>query len=298
MAEDLNNAIAIIMNCWYKNISTLLLVISCLFTHCGSKSEAEPVTFANPDGYDMRKAVRVKLPLELDEISGVAYYPRDSSIFAINDEKGWLYKIKRGRQIIHWPFAQGADFEDLVLLDSAFYVLQSTGNISRVSFTSKNAVAVQQYTFDKGSGEDEFEILYYDSTKNKLILMCKDCETDKKKSLTTYSFDPATGKYEDSPFLINVQEIANSLGEEKMKFKPSAASINPKNGLLYIISAINKLIVVADVNGNFKKAYRIDPAVFKQPEGITFAPSGGMIISNEAADVGVADILYFSYLKP
>jgi len=39
--------------------------------------------------------------------------------------------------------------------------------------------------------------------------------------------------------------------------------------------------------------YRIDGAIFKQPEGITFTPAGGMIISNEAAGVGVADILYF-----
>lgn len=274
----------------------LFLVPVILSVHCGSRTE--PITLENPEGYNMKRAIQLKLPLELDEISGIAYYTPDSSVFAINDEKGWLYKIKKGREIMHWPFSKGADFEDVVLLDSIFYVLQSNGNILRLSFTTQDAVAVQQFYFDKGGSEDEFEILYYDSTKNKLILMCKDCETDKKKTLTTFSFDPATGKYENSPFMINVQEISNSVGEEKMKFKPSAASINPRNGLLYIISAINKLIVVADVNGNFKKAYRIDPAVFKQPEGITFAPSGGMIISNEAADVGVADILYFSYHKP
>lgn len=277
-------------NNWFFLASAIIISF-----HCGSPTD--PTTPESPDGYNLKTAVQLKLPLDLDEISGIAYYPPDSSVFAINDEKGWLYKIKRGREISHWPFSKGADFEDLVLLDSIFYVLQSNGNILRLSFSTPDAVAVQQFYFDKGSGEDEFEILYYDSTKNKLILMCKDCESDKKKSLTTFSFDPSTGKYDDSPFLINVQEIANSIGDEKMKFKPSAASINPRNGMLYIISAINKLLVVADVNGNFKKAYRIDPAVFKQPEGITFAPSGGMIVSNEAADVGVADILYFSYHK-
>ncbi len=87
------------------------------------------------------------------------------------------------------------------------------------------------------------------------------------------------------------------MGEEKIKFKPSAASINPKDSLLYIISAINKLMVITDVNGKFKNVYRIDESIFKQPEGMTFTPLGGMIISNEAADVGVADILYFPYNK-
>ncbi len=284
------------MSAGLKNTIVNLFVLAFASIHCHTK--AEKLDLKSPDGYNMRAASQFKLPLELDEISGVAYYPADSSIFAINDEKGWLYKIKKGVGIKTWKFFNGADFEDVVLLDSIFYVLQSNGNIIRLSFSAQNTLAVQQYYFDQsGESKNEFEILYYDSTKQKLILICKDCELDKKKSLTTFSFDPFTGKYAGSAFTINVKEIAAAIGEEKIRFKPSAASINPRNGLLYIISAINKLLVVTDVNGNFKNVYKIDPAIFKQPEGITFTPSGGMIISNEAADVGVADILYFSYNK-
>ena len=252
----------------------------------------------SPEGYNLNNVVQTKLPQELDEISGVAYYPADSSIFAINDEKGWLYKLKKGHNSKRWKFSKGADFEDVVMLDSVFYVLQSNGNIIRLSFSSDNNIAVQQYYFEQqGDSKNEFEILYFDSTRQKLILICKDCEADKKKSLTTFSFDPITGKYTGSVFSINVDSIAAAVGQEKLRFKPSAASINPKNGLLYILSAINELLVVTDVNGNFKNAYKIDKSIFKQPEGITFTPSGGMIISNESADVGVADILYFSYNK-
>ena len=284
------------MNAGFKNTIVYVFILALASIHCHSKTEK--LDLKSPDGYNMRAASQFKLPLELDEISGVAYYPGDSSIFAINDEKGWLYKIKRGTGIKTWEFFKGADFEDIVLLDSVFYVLQSNGNIIRLSFSTQNTMAVQRYYFEQtGETKNEFEILYYDSTKNKLILICKDCESDKKKSLTTFSFDPSIGKYGDSTFTINVKQIAAAVGEEKLKFKPSAASINPKNGLLYIISAINKLLVITDVNGNFKNVYKIDPGIFKQPEGITFTPSGGMIISNEAADVGVADILYFSYNK-
>jgi len=284
------------MNAGFKNTIVQVFILAFTSVYCHSKTEK--LDLKNPDGYNMRSASQFKLPLELDEISGIAYFPSDSSIFAINDEKGWLYKIKRGTPIKTWPFSKGADFEDVVLLDSVFYVLQSNGNIIRLTFDMQNNVVVQQYYFDQqGRSKNEFEILYYDSTKQKLILICKDCESDKKKSLTTFTFDPFAGKYTGSTFSINVSEIAAAIGEEKIKFKPSAASINPKNGLLYIISAINKLLVVTDVNGNFKNVYRIDPGIFKQPEGITFTSSGGMIISNEAADVGVADILYFSYNK-
>jgi len=258
----------------------------------------ERIAIVSPEGYNLKAVVQTKLPLELDEISGVAYYPVDSSLFAINDEKGWLYKLKKEHKSKRWKFSKGADFEDVVLLDSVFYVLQSNGNIIRLSFSSENTIAVQQYYFDQqGDSKNEFEILYFDSTRQKLILICKDCESDKKKFLTTFSFDPYTGKYTGSIFSINVEKIASSIGEKKLRFKPSAASINPKNGLLYIISAINELLVVTDVNGNFKNAYKIDKSIFKQPEGITFTPAGGMIISNEAGDAGVADILYFAYNK-
>ncbi len=279
-----------------KNILIFCLGTCLVSIQCDPKTESSVIK--NPDGYNMKEAEQFKLPLELDEISGLAYSASDSSIFAINDEKGWLYKIKKGVGIQTWEFFKGADFEDLVLIDSTFYVLQSNGNIIRLTFNVQNNIVVQQYYFDEtGESKNEFEILYYDSTKNKLILICKDCESDKKKSLTTYSFDPSAGKYTGTVFTINVSEIAAALGEEKIKFKPSAASVHPKNGLLYIISAINKLIVTTDVNGNLKDVYKIDPGIFKQPEGITFTPEGGMLVSNEAADIGVADILYFSYHK-
>lgn len=280
----------------FKKIPGFCIALGLVSLQCGTTIEKKPLK--TPEGYNIKMAVQLKLPLELDEISGVAYNAADSSVFAINDEKGWLYKIKRGQQIKTWQFAKGADFEDVVLLDKVFYVLKSNGDIIRLTFDSTNTAAVQQYYFDQqGKGENEFEILYYDSTRQKLVMICKDCEMDKKKSLTTFLFDPFTGKYMGSDLRIDVTKIAADIGEEKMKFKPSAASINPKNGLLYIISAINKLLVVTDVNGNLKDVCRIDPGIFKQPEGISFTPAGGMIISNEAADVGVADILYFSYRK-
>ena len=123
---------------------------------------------ASPEGYNLRTAIQIKLPLELDEISGVAYYPADSSLFAINDEKGWLYKIKKGQPMKRWKFSAGADFEDVVLLDSVFYVLQSNGNILRLSFAVQNTVAVQQYHFPQGETKNEFEILYYDTRERKI----------------------------------------------------------------------------------------------------------------------------------
>jgi hypothetical protein len=272
-------------------VTLALVVLAICFFGCSRNKGG----FPNPAGYNFQRPYQYKLPLELDEISGVAFYTKDSSVFAINDEHGWLYKLKLGSklEIKKWKFSPGADFEDLVMIDSTFYVLQSTGTIIKLSINNNGTFVKQEFPFAYGE-DNEFEILYHDPFQKKLILICKDCETDKKKSLTTFSFDPQSGKFSDSSFSIDVTKIAAAVDEEKLKFKPSAAAINPHDSLLYIVSSVNKLLVVADPKGGVKKVYPINPSLFKQPEGISFTPSGSIIISNEAADVGVANILIFS----
>ena len=248
----------------------------------------------SPDGYDLTQPIAIKLPLELDEISGVAYYAKDTSLFAIQDESGLLYKIplNRPQNIEKWKYKKGADYEDVVLLNESFFVLVSNGDIVGVRFLSEDSIQESKFKFpfDKGS---EFEILFYDATINKLRLICKDCESDKKKYLSGYLFDPVTHEYSEDPVRIDVQSITALLGKDKMKFKPSAAAINPATHELFIISAINKLLVIVDKTGKAKEVHRLDKANFKQPEGLTFSPGGTMFISNEAADIGVANILIF-----
>lgn len=238
----------------------------------------------------------MKLPVELDEISGLAFYPIDTSVFAIGDEYGYLYKIPltKGKPIRKWKFSSQGDYEDLVMVDKVFYVLQSNGNITAFTFDDHNQILTQQKHFP--SSGNEFEILYYNPHMFKLILMCKDCESDKKKALTAIHFNLLNKNFDDSAS-IDVTVIAKMIGEKKIKFKPSAAALHPITDELYIVSSINKLLVVCDRNGNAKTAYPIDPVLFKQPEGITFTPQGDMIISNEAAGRGVAELLFFKYNK-
>jgi len=46
-----------------------------------------------------------------------------------------------------------------------------------------------------------------------------------------------------------------------------------------------------------KEVYKLDPKIFKQPEGITFTPTGDLLISNEAALTGAANILIYKRKK-
>jgi hypothetical protein len=278
----------------YLKIIAFCSLIFAIVAACTSKKKEK---FDIVPGYNLANPTILNLKSELDEISGICYYPKDTSIFAITDEAGLLYKIfvRKKVEIEKWKFSTKGDFEDLVLVDSVFYALNSNGAVTNFRFSEKDSFQTDRCE-PPFTGKNEFESMYYDLYNNQLVVLCKDCEADKKNALTAYAFNPGTRKFADTPFYVmDVNKIAAKLGLEKMKFKPSAAAIHPITKELYIISSVNKALVIADREGKVIDAYSIDPKLFKQPEGITFTPSGDMLISNEAAEVGLPNILIFKY---
>lgn len=273
-----------------------------VFTSCciliflsGCQSKKDPKSFTSPPGYHLTRPVVYKLPPFLDEISGISYHQKDNSVLAINDEIGWLFKVhlKDDLDIQKWQYAKGADFEDLVRIDSVFYVLVSTGNIIRFRFFTPDSADVKEFEFPD-RGRNEFEILYHDQKRKQLVLLCKDCEADDKNSLTAYAFNLDSSTYAPSAtYVMDIRKIEELMDEKKLRFKPSAAAVHPLTGELYVISSINKVLVVADINGVPTAVYKVDPKLFKQPEGIAFTPRGDLLISNESADIGAANILLF-----
>ena len=244
--------------------------------------------------YDLLQPVIIKLPVALDEISGIAYYPKDTAVFAIVDEAGILYKIDLNRpsEIKKWKFDKKRDFEDIVLHDSIFYILISNGDIETIQFGENDSITTEQYTFPgEGKMVNEFESLYYDDSLKQLVLLCKSCDEDDAGKVSAYGFSIATQQYTSLPFPLDVSAAAQKTGKEKLKLKPSAAAINPVTGECYILSAQNKLIVVTDRKGNFRSLFELAPRIYKQPEGIAFTPTGDLIISNESGGSGAGNIL-------
>ncbi|WP_018613267.1 SdiA-regulated domain-containing protein [Segetibacter koreensis] len=268
-----------------------------LFAACIKKKETD--TYPSLPGYDLTNPVMIHLKTNLDEISGINYYPKDTSIFAVDDEEGVLYKIyiRKQVQVKKWKFSGEADYEDILLYDSTFYALQSNGHVKAFTFLSKDSLQSSGFSISL-QGDNEFETLYYDPSPKKIIVLCKNCASDSSKSTSAYAFDPGNHTFSDTPFFtINTDDIAEEIGVDKIKFSPSAAAVHPLTKDVYIISSVNKLLVIANHSGKIKDVYELDPRLFKQPEGITFTPAGDLIVSNEAADLGAPNILIFKY-KP
>jgi uncharacterized protein YjiK len=281
-----------------NNIYRLLTVIIAFaaITGCGSVDSKEK--YDNTEMYDLAAPKVINLPAVLDEISGIAYYAKDTSIFAIIDEDGSLFKIplKDPQTVKEWTFDKQRDYEDVVLRDSTFYVLVSNGDIETLKFKDDQIITEKTEFPNASKKVNEFESLYWDDATQRMVIMCKACEDDKKKTVTSYFHNDSTNSF-DTFAVMQTAPIFQKLGMEKEKIKPSAAAINPVTKDLYILCSVNKIMIVADSKGTMKDVIKLDPKLYKQPEGLCFTPAGDMIVSNEMHTEGYGQLLLIKNKK-
>lgn len=282
------------------NISVLLFFFSFLFsatviTACGQARQPDLPTAKEESRarYNLQSPEIIELPATVNEISGLAW-DKDDFVYAVDDEQGSLFRIKLQKEaaVEEWKFGKKNDYEELVLTGNNFYLLSSSGSI--VYFPNKLPVGETGTAKLSLKGRNEFEILLKDPGAERLLMMCKSCKGDKKNEVSVYAFDLASKSFEDKPAAtLQVKEIEEQLQEKVGAFKPSGAGVHPQTGELYIVSSINQLLVVTDRNFKVKEVHKLAAGIFKQPEGLCFSPSGDLLISNEAAGQGNANLLLF-----
>ena len=167
-------------------------------------------------------------------------------------------------------------------MNNAVFLLSSKGMIYEVPLGAKDSTGVRSYPF-WSTDQNDFETIYYDASANGLIILCKDCASDKGKRIrSAYRFDLETRTFDTSAiYAIPTDDVRNILKNDDAKFDPSAAAVHPINKRLYILSSAGNLLVIADTRGKVIEAFNLNPDVFPQSEGIAFAPNGDMYISNE-----------------
>lgn len=258
--------------------------------------------FDFPIGYDLKKPQVQQLGKVMNEISGLAYDSVGPSLIAISDSKDKIIQIglktKKLKDLKEHIVGPDSDVEDIVVSDTAYYLLSSWGEIVEVPL--KGTDSTSNRTFDLNlSGQNDFETLYFDPTANGLILVCKTCAHEKGKNIrTAFRFDLNKKTFDSLAFFtFSKDEVQRILKDDDVQFDPSAAAIHPINKRLYILSAASHLLVIADTRGKIMEAYKLNPDLFPQAEGIAFAPNGDMYISNEGK-FGSPTLLYFRYKMP
>jgi uncharacterized protein YjiK len=281
-----------------SNLVPLIITISTcwLFSGCSN------INYDFPVGYDLKKPQVQQLGKVMNEISGLAYDPVGPSLIAISDSKDKIIQIglktKKLKDLKEHIVGPDSDIEDIVASDTAYYLLSSWGEIVEVPVKATDSTTNR--TFDLNlPGQNDFETLYFDPTANGLILICKTCAHEKGKNIrTAFRFDLQTRTFDSLAFFtFSKDEVQRILKDDDVQFDPSAAAIHPINKRLYILSAASHLLVIADTRGKIMEAYKLNPDLFPQAEGIAFAPNGDMYISNEGK-FGSPTLLFFPYKTP
>jgi hypothetical protein len=254
---------------------------------------------SNPQGYDLAKPVKYEMPSHLLEISGIAFNNGDNSlIYAEQDEAGKLFYFKPGdKNIRSTKFGAKGDYEDVTIWNNWVIMLRSDGVLYTFPLNAIQNPEVSPVKAWEGLlPGGEYESLYADAS-GKLYLICKNCAEDKHTPATSGFVLQlaADGTITSSgKFSVDVAQAEKGKKKKKNDFRPSALAKNPLTGQWYILSSVNKLLVVTDASWKVVNTYPLS-SQFLQPEGIAFDKQGNLYISNEGDKVTNGNILMFKY---
>ena len=278
------------MKSFFLPISALIILI---FQFC-----KPPQPTPGPPGYAFDKPQKYVLKKHLHEISGLALYKLNpDTVYAIDDEAGKLFYFHPGdAEYQSCKFGEKGDYEDLTIWrDSMMVILRSDGQLSLFPLSESHEKKTDKVSVLSGLvPEGEYEGIF--ATGDSLLVMCKNCEEDSRKEVSIHclKLNDSERLIHHSQWLIDVAKVPLTSINKKIKFHPSCLSRNPVTGEWYIISAVNRILIVLDEQWRIKNHYPLDAATFKQPEGITFDAAGDLFISNEGQD-GDANLLFFKY---
>ncbi|MGM9478852.1 SdiA-regulated domain-containing protein [Pedobacter sp. GSP4] len=292
--------------------SGLLAAVAFLGISCvnGSRNDKQAAsTETTPAGeekkidlpYDLANPVKYNMPQNLFEISGIVFHNGDpKEVFAIQDEDGDLFHLGlTDKQSKFTKFGGKGDYEDVAILNNDVIVLKSNGELHSfpIAEIAKPEVANVVKTKDLVP-KAEYEGLAADEKSGLVYVLTKEIKKNKSGQTPIYAFKYAGGKFTPSgEFNLADKEIAALSGESKMKFRPSALAKNPATNEWYVLSSVNKLLVITDANFKPKATYPLKGSFFNQPEGIAFDRDQNLYISNEGGTLSAGNILMFKLKK-
>lgn len=262
---------------------------------------SQPVQMKSPAGYDLSKPEVFKMPAVLEEISGIAFKNGNAdTVYAEQDEEGKLFYMKPGDKapgVI--KFGKKGDYEDVAIYNDTVIMLRSDGTLFIFPLKDVSDGAAANVTELKDLvSPGEYEAMYADEKTSSVYVLCKECAGSKKeKKADGYKLHIyPDGHFTAENFSVNEKEIEELNGGRKINLKASAMAKNTLTDEWYIISSVNKLLVITDAAWKVKSIYPLSPAsLFTQPEGIAFDNKGNLYISNEGGGIGPGNILKFTY---
>ncbi len=267
------------------------------------------------------------MPYDLREISGITFLRGNpDTLYAEEDEDGKVFYFHPGDgKFAYRKFGKRGDFEDITVLDNKeFVLLRSDGSLftfpvegiwgepagggkhsserddgsSSGSGNGKEKVGGEVRSYGNILPTGEYEGLFGDDN-GRLIALCKNCpDDDQHREVSGYvlGYDARHNLAIRQHFKIDVSGVKLTSINRKIKFHPSCLARNPLTRQWYLISSVNKILLILDDNWKVTGSYPLSPSLFKQPEGLAFDRDGNMYISNEGQG-GNGNVLLFKYKR-
>ncbi len=241
-----------------------------------------------------------KLPQELLEISALTDVD-EHTIACLHDEAAQLYfmDLRSGQVVRGSQFADPGDMEGLTRVGDEYFALRSDGLVYRLGLNEDEVVV--RDTFTLRIPNRNIEGLGWDERNGVILISPKDIPKGKpevRDKRKIFCYDPQSRRMCDRPALTlslrQVVDQARRLGMEiptkttdkgrvvpALKMRFSSVAIDPFTDHFYLLSAADRVLLVVDREGGLVALEVLDEKLFAKPEGITFLPSGDMLISNE-----------------
>ncbi len=279
----------------YAKIGFFLLLAGFACSH----AQRQSVEYGSPQGYDLNAPEVFELPRALREVSGIAFRKGNpDTVFAQQDEDGILFYFALGdREPKQLTFGKSGDYEDIAVLDDDVVILRSDGTLYRFALNERQQVQ-QVDRWNKPFRKGEYESLAVRPDEGMLYALCKEPWSGADKEFTVgYRFRLGEGGklVDQEEFVVSRSQIERYAPLGKKTFRPSAMTWNAATREWFILSSINKLLVVTDEEWHVKDAFHLDPKRYVQPEGIAFDRDRNLYISNEAGSGEKGTIFKFTY---
>jgi uncharacterized protein YjiK len=206
-------------------------------------------------------------------------------------------------------FMEKGDFESIEIVGDTAFIAKSKGILILLKGFKSGRPTIQQIntTLTKN---DNIEGLCYDAQTNCLWLAAKGLQDAGEKVKNVYAFDLKTMKLKKEPVLsLRLEKVAGFLSHQtdkrydklksdllphnELQLGTSGIAIHPKTGEIYLLSSINKTMIVMNRQNAIIDMVKLDKNIHVQPEGICFDNDGKLFISNEAKG-DIAKIHVFS----
>ena len=259
----------------------LFFLLPLLFLHC--KNDKKVV-----QGFNKKNAIEIKLPPQLNEISGICFSD-DGKLFGHNDEEGVVYQIDFKTGKIIKAFQLGAigveaDFEDIAIVKDKFFLIASNGILYEFS-EGKNLEKVDFKEIDLHfSSKFNIEGLCFDKNTESLLIAAKEYPGKKYKgNRAVYSYSLKTKKINKTPrFLISLKKLEKKFGIKD--FYPSAITQIQSSGNFYILSSKgHPALIEINAEGKLIDQIKLSSKQHPQPEGIAIDKNFDIFISDEGA---------------